>query len=89
MSRHTLAEAQARLPELIARARAGEEVAIVLEDGATIGLRPDPRSDAIPPVPQDNGEALRRWLALVRGEAPPPGAPDAATLVRQMRDGTV
>lgn len=89
MSRHTLAEAQACLPDLVARARAGAEVAIVLEDGATIGLRPDPRADAIPPVPRDNGEALRRWLALVRGGAAPLGAPDAATLVRQMRDGMV
>ncbi len=87
MSRHTLAEAQAHRPELIARARAGEEFAIVLEDGATIGLGPMGQPDlSVPPPPARGGEALLAWLDQVRVGSVLPGGPDAAELVSRMRD---
>jgi antitoxin (DNA-binding transcriptional repressor) of toxin-antitoxin stability system len=87
MSRHTLAEAQAQLPELIARARAGEEVAIVLEDGATIGLNPIRQAGrSLPPPPARGGAELLAWLDAVRVGRVVPGAPDAAELVSRMRD---
>jgi antitoxin (DNA-binding transcriptional repressor) of toxin-antitoxin stability system len=79
MSKHSVAEVQAKLPELIDQIRGGEPVTIV-SNGEDVA-----RIDAVPrqvrtPVPTDVA-----WLAanLVARTAP---KDDAATLIRKIRD---
>lgn len=87
MSRISLAEAQARLPELISRALAGEEV-VVTTDVAAVRLHVEELGDEdVPPAPPPgDAAALLAWLDRVRVPAVAPGAMDAAELVRRMRD---
>lgn len=54
MSRISLAEAQARLPELVSRAAAGEEIVIAGEDGVEARLSV--------PVARDVDAATLAWL---------------------------
>jgi prevent-host-death family protein len=88
MSRHSLAEAQQRLPELIARAAAGEEVVITQVDGPPVVLQPLAEAvRELPPTPSPgDGKAWVDWFKEVQVGRAVPGAPDAAELVRQMRD---
>jgi hypothetical protein len=86
ISRHTLAEAQARLPELVARAAAGEEVVIETDSASSVILQFAPSAADMPPLPEDHAEGLEQWLRRVRVGTAVPGAPDAAALVREMRD---
>jgi prevent-host-death family protein len=82
MSSHSVAEARNNLSDLIARAERGEEVVITRHGHAVVELRPV----------QPAGLKGRRmtqadldWLDSVRVKLAP-GAPDSASLVRQMRD---
>jgi antitoxin (DNA-binding transcriptional repressor) of toxin-antitoxin stability system len=88
MSDHSLIEAQVHLPELAARAKAGEEIVIAMEDGVRLVLHRLAREDLpeIPPVPERNGPDMEAWFRKVRVGRIVPGAPNAAELIRQMRD---
>jgi hypothetical protein len=88
MSDHSLIEAQAHLPELAARAKAGEDIVIAMEDGVRLVLRRVPRHEPveIPPVPEGNGPEFLAWLDRVRVGRVVLGSLDAAQLVRRMRD---
>ena len=79
MATHNLAEAQERLPDLIERALAGEEVVIAGEGERLVALTPvSPRSRAIEPTDLE-------WLRRHRvGQVNP--TMNAAQLIRAMRD---
>lgn len=85
MSSHSLAEAQHHLPDLIERALRGEPVVITRDGAPVVELRACP--PRIEPPPADaTPEEMVAWLDRHRVGRIVPGAPDAATLVRQMRD---
>jgi antitoxin (DNA-binding transcriptional repressor) of toxin-antitoxin stability system len=77
MSRHSIAEAQARLPELIARAAAGEEVVIANDDGPAVVLSL---------VPGGLGPVDPAKLAWLESLAVRPAARQADDLVERSRD---
>lgn len=79
MARYSMAEAQQRLPELLAAARRGDEVAIVSEDGEVI-LQFAPKPATF--------KADASWFRE-RGLPLKPDKPmdiTGAELIRQMRD---
>jgi antitoxin (DNA-binding transcriptional repressor) of toxin-antitoxin stability system len=80
MGKHSIAEAEARLAELIDRALGGEEIVITRDGTGGVQLRPVPlEAPAQPLTPEDVD-----WLEARRvGRMPPE---DAATLIRRMRD---
>jgi prevent-host-death family protein len=82
MSRHSVVDAKNNLSELIARAEAGEEVVITRHGRPVVELRPLQPARA---TPRRMSQADIAWLDSVRIQLPP-GSPDSATLVRQMRD---
>ena len=85
MSSHSLAEAQHHLPDLIDRAPRGEPVVITRDGAPVVELRPCTAApEALPATASP--EELVAWLDRHRVGRIVPGAPDAATLVRQMRD---
>jgi hypothetical protein len=88
MSDHSLSEAQARLPELAARAKAGEDIVIAMEDGVRLVLHRVEAEEPleIPPVPEGNGPELLAWLDRIRVGRVAPSSLDAAQLLRRMRD---
>lgn len=77
---HSVAEARDRLSQLIDRALAGEDVVITRHGKPVVTLRP------VEPPPRHVTQADLDWLAERRALVKPRGGPDAATLVRQMRD---
>jgi prevent-host-death family protein len=82
MARHSVVDAKNNLSELIARAEKGEEVVITRHGVPVVELRPV-RTSGTGPRPMTQGDW--DWLDSVRVKLAP-GAPDSATLVRQMRD---
>ena len=82
MTRHSVVEAKNNLSELIARAEAGEEVVITRHGHPVVELKAvqAPRTG-----PRRMTQADMDWLDANRIKLAP-GAPDSATLVRQMRD---
>jgi hypothetical protein len=89
MSDHSLIEAQAHLPQLAARAKAGEEIVIAMEDGVRLVLHRLQLEAPleIPPVPAGgHGPEMEAWFRKVRVGRIVPGAPNAAELIRQLRD---
>lgn len=86
MSRISLAEALTRLPDLISRVSAGEEVIIEQVDGPDLLLqRAVERFDIPDPPPSHDGPALAAWFRAVQ-VADQPGSMNAAELIRKMRD---
>ena len=82
MARHSVVEAKNQLSALIDRAAKGEEVVITRHGIPVAELRPVRAQGAGPrPMTQADWD----WLDAVRIKLKP-GAPDSATLVRQMRD---
>lgn len=79
MGKHTVAEAREKLPELIERARNGEDVLITRDGDVVAEIRP------VAPLPRSITPADIEW---VRARRPARLAQtiDSATLVRQMRD---
>ena len=82
MSRHSVVDAKNNLSDLIARAERGEEVVITRHGQPVAELRPVQSAKTGPrPMTQADWD----WLDANRITLQP-GAPDSATLVRQMRD---
>jgi prevent-host-death family protein len=85
MGKHSIAEAERRLAELIDRALKGEEVVITRDGVAVAELRPvleaQAERSAPGPLTQEDLDRLKRNRV---GSRMPPE--DAATLVRRMRD---
>lgn len=79
MSQHSVAEARNNLSVLIERALAGEDVVITRHGTPVVELRP------VKTVPGPLTRADLDWLKANRVQVRP-GGPDAAALVRQMRD---
>lgn len=79
MSKHSIAEAKQKLPELIDRALAGEDVVITRHGRAVVELKPV----ATPPRPVSIDDL--DWLAAHRVGCEP-ARTDAGTLVSAMRD---
>lgn len=86
MSRHTLAEAQAHLPELIARAAAGEEVVIAPETGLAVMLRAVLDS---PPWRGPVDPAKLAWLESLAERPARPCLEHPGEAVSRMRDQDV
>ena len=82
MSRHSVVDAKNNLSELIARAEKGEEVVITRHGQPVVELRAVP---AVQRRPKRITQASLDWLDAHRIKLAA-GAPDSATLVRQMRD---
>jgi prevent-host-death family protein len=84
MGKHSIAEAQDRLAELIDRALEGEEV-VITRDGAEVAeIRPMPPHPA-KPIPRPMTEETLDWLRERRaGRRMSPV--DAGTLLSRMRD---
>jgi antitoxin (DNA-binding transcriptional repressor) of toxin-antitoxin stability system len=81
MSRHSVTEAQARLPELIDRALKGEDVVITRDGDANIALT----VVAHKPMPGPMSKEIIDWLEASRvGRIMPKD--DAVTLIRKIRD---
>lgn len=79
MSYHSVVQAKNNLSDLLARAQNGEEIVITRHGVPIIALQPV--RPALRPMTEADFVALRaRRLRAI------PGAPDSATLVRQMRD---
>lgn len=79
MGKHTVAEAREKLPELIERARNGEDVLITRDGDVVAEIRP------VAPPPRTVTPADIEWLD--RHRVPRiPGGVDAVSLVRAMRD---
>lgn len=80
MSKHSVAEAKNKLPELIARAERGEEI-IITRHGREVA-----RISALePPLPKPAAQEMLDWFE----KHPPVGtalAEDAGTFVSRMRD---
>lgn len=81
MARYSIADAENRLPELIDKARAGEDVALTRDGEVVAELRPSPR----PPARRPLTEAEWRRLRARRAARPSLGV-DSVTVVRSMRD---
>lgn len=82
MSRHSVVDARNNLSDLIARAEQGEEVVITRHGRPVVELK------AVPSPMKVKGpmtQAELDWLDERRIKLKP-GAPDSATLIRQMRD---
>lgn len=79
MGKHTVAEAAEKLPELIERARAGEDVLITRDGDVVAEIRP------VAPAPRAITQADIEWLDLHRVPRKSGGI-DAVSLVRAMRD---
>ena len=88
MAHHTVIEAKSQLSELIIRAASGEHVVVTHPDGQAVELRliVTQRDNLPPPPPTGDGRALADWFRKVQVGRIIPGAPDAAELVRRMRD---
>ncbi len=90
MSSHSLAEAQADLPALVERALRGEPVVITRDGAPVVEMRACGTQAAEPgPEPLSPDATVEEevaWLDRHRVGRLVPGAPDAAALVRQMRD---
>lgn len=84
MSRHSLAEAQERLPELIARAVAGEEVLIMSKDGPAVVLRLHARGEDCLVGPVDPEKLA--WLESLVVTPDKPTTESAGEYVGRMRD---
>jgi prevent-host-death family protein len=82
MSHHSVVEAKNNLSDLIARAENGEEV-VITRHGTPVAELKAVKSAGKGPRPMT--EADFAWLDANRIKLKP-GAPDSATLVRQMRD---
>jgi prevent-host-death family protein len=81
MARHSVADAKNNLSQLIDRAMSGEEVVITRHGDPVVEIRPVQEKRK----PRRMTEADLKWLDSVRLKLAP-GAPDSATLIRQMRD---
>lgn len=79
MSQYSVVEAKNNLSDLIARAQGGEEVVIMRHGVPVIELKP------VKPAPRRMTQVDFDWLRANRLKSKD-GAPDSATLVRQMRD---
>jgi prevent-host-death family protein len=79
MTTYSVAEAKNHLPALIDRAMAGESVVITRHGHPVAELKP------IPAPARRVTKADLEWLAARRVKLPP-GAEDAGTLLRRMRD---
>ncbi len=82
MSQHSVVEAKNNFSELIARAEGGEEIVITRHGVPVVQLT---TISANTPGPRPMTEADLKWLDANRIKLKP-GAPDSATLIRQMRD---
>jgi prevent-host-death family protein len=82
MARYSIAEARNKLPELVDKALAGEEVTLTREGEAVVDLRPS----ASQRTPRPLGEAEWRRLRARRAARPSLGE-DSVAVVRAMRDG--
>lgn len=82
MSRHSVVEAKNNLSDLINRAANGEEVVITRHGQPVVELK---AVAATPRPAKKITQASLDWLDAHRIKLAP-GAPDSATLVRQMRD---
>ena len=79
MGKHTVAEAREKLPELIERARNGEDVLITRDGDVIAEIRP------VSPVPRAITQADIEWVRARRASRLAQSV-DAATLVRDLRD---
>ncbi len=82
MSQHSVVEAKNNLSDLISRAEKGEEVVITRHGMPVVELKAMKPAQA---GPRPMTQADLDWLDSVRIKLKP-GAPDSATLIRQMRD---
>jgi antitoxin (DNA-binding transcriptional repressor) of toxin-antitoxin stability system len=81
MGKHSIADAQGRLPELIDRALQGEEVVITRDGVAVVEVRPvTPVAPARPLTQEDMDRLAARRAGRI------PSKIDAGTLLSQMRD---
>ncbi|HEX2257118.1 MAG TPA: type II toxin-antitoxin system prevent-host-death family antitoxin [Afifellaceae bacterium] len=81
MGKHSIAEAEGRLAELIDRALAGEEIVITRDGRQAVALRPVTPVAPARPLTQEDMD----WLAARRAGRKPSKI-DAGTLLSQMRD---
>ena len=79
MGKHTVAEAAEKLPELIERARNGEDVLITRDGDVVAEIRP------VASAPRAITQADIEWVRARRSPRLSQTI-DSATLVRQMRD---
>lgn len=85
MGKHSIAEAEGRLAELIDRALAGEEV-VITRDGAEVAeIKPMPEPLKTKPKPAPMTEETLDWLRERRAGRKISQI-DAGTLLSQMRD---
>ena len=82
MARYSIAEARNKLPELIDKALAGEEVTLTRDGEELVDLRPSAGRAA----PRPLGEAEWRRLRARRAARPSLGE-DSVTIIRATRDG--
>lgn len=80
MTRYSLAEAQAKLPELIDRVRRGEGVVITDGGAAVAEIRPANDQAAMDPKPIDIGWLEHRLVGYADSNE------DAGALLTRMRD---
>ncbi|MGY2051044.1 type II toxin-antitoxin system Phd/YefM family antitoxin [Methylobacterium sp. JK268] len=81
MATYTAKEAAERLPELLGRATAGEDVVIAQSDGDRVRLVPDERD------PIDAGPVTQAEIEWLRANRLALGEPvDFTALIREMRD---
>ena len=78
MGKHTVAEAREKLPELIERARGGEDVLITRDGDVVAEIR------AVAPAPRTITQADIEWLDTVRVR--PAGEVDTVAILRSLRD---
>ena len=82
MSHYSVVQAKNNLSELLARAEGGEEI-VITRHGVPVAKLSAVAANATGPRPMTPADMA--WLDANRLKLIP-GAPDSATLVRQMRD---
>lgn len=85
MGKHSIAEAEGRLAELIDRALEGEEVVITRDGAAVAEIRPVEQPETKQPAPGPMTEETLDWLRERRAGRKMSRI-DAGTLLSQMRD---